>query len=68
MHWHQYLIANLGFSQNFGYIDLQKLQLPATMSIDYIRVYQPKDAVNIGCDPVDFPTAKYIETYVSIVV
>ncbi|KXN90403.1 Beta-glucan synthesis-associated protein KRE6 [Leucoagaricus sp. SymC.cos] len=58
-----YIIANLGFSENFGNIEFDKLQLPATMSIDYIRVYQPKDAVNIGCDPADFPTAKYIETY-----
>jgi hypothetical protein len=60
----QYIIANLGFSPNFGYIDFDNLQLPATMSIDYIRVYQPKGAVNIGCDPADFPTTKYIETYV----
>jgi len=36
------------------------------MSIDYIRVYQPQDAINIGCDPVDYPTMKYIETYVPV--
>ncbi|EAU87725.2 hypothetical protein CC1G_08761 [Coprinopsis cinerea okayama7 len=58
-----YIIANLGFSLNFGPIDFDILHLPATMSVDYIRVYQPKDAVNIGCDPIEFPTAKYIETY-----
>ncbi|KAF9451019.1 glycoside hydrolase family 16 protein [Macrolepiota fuliginosa MF-IS2] len=58
-----YIIANLGFSPNFGWIDFDHLTFPATMSIDYIRVYQPKDAVNVGCDPVDYPTAKYIETY-----
>lgn len=34
------------------------------MSVDYIRVYQPKDAVNIGCDPKEYPTMEYIETYV----
>lgn len=33
------------------------------MSVDYIRVYQPKGAHNIGCDPPDFPTAAYINTY-----
>lgn len=60
----QYVIANLGFSPNFGYIDFDKLTLPAVMSIDYVRIYQPKNAVNVGCDPVGFPTAKYIETYV----
>ncbi|PPQ64906.1 hypothetical protein CVT24_008246 [Panaeolus cyanescens] len=58
-----YIIANLGFSSNFGHLDLENLIFPATMSIDYIRVYQPKSAVNIGCDPKNFPTAKYIETY-----
>ncbi|XP_006455620.1 hypothetical protein AGABI2DRAFT_227064 [Agaricus bisporus var. bisporus H97] len=58
-----YVIANLGFSPNFGYIDFDKLTLPAVMSIDYVRIYQPKNAVNVGCDPVGFPTAKYIETY-----
>ncbi|TFK27265.1 beta-glucan synthesis-associated [Coprinopsis marcescibilis] len=58
-----YIIANLGFSQNFGNIDLESLTFPATMSIDYIRVYQPKNAQNIGCDPIEYPTAEYIKTY-----
>jgi len=58
-----YIIANLGFSINFGGIDFENIQLPATMSVDWIRVYQPSDARNIGCDPPDFPTAEYIKTY-----
>jgi len=33
------------------------------MKVDYIRVYQPSDQINIGCDPPDFPTAAYIEQY-----
>ena len=60
----QYIIANLGISKNFGFIDLENLQFPATMSIDYVRVYQPANAINVGCDPANFPTAKYIETWV----
>jgi hypothetical protein len=32
------------------------------MLIDYVRVYQPSNAHNIGCDPPEFPTATYIET------
>ena len=32
------------------------------MMIDYIRVYQPSNAKNIGCDPPEFPTAAYINT------
>ncbi|KAG2008507.1 beta-glucan synthesis-associated protein KRE6 [Coprinopsis cinerea AmutBmut pab1-1] len=58
-----YIIANLGFSENFGVIEYDQLTFPATMSVDWIRVYQPANRVNIGCDPPEFPTAKYIETY-----
>lgn len=51
-------------SRNFGDVDLVHLQFPAIMRIDYIRVYQPKNAINIGCDPKNFPTAAYINQYV----
>lgn len=33
------------------------------MSVDYIRVYQDPDNINVGCDPEDFPTSKYINRY-----
>ena len=56
----QYLIMNLGMSENFGVVDLEHLTFPTTMRVDWIRVYQPKDAINIGCDPKDFPTEAYI--------
>ncbi|KAL1752846.1 beta-glucan synthesis-associated [Schizophyllum commune] len=56
-----YLIMNLGMSKNFGEVDLDHLTFPTTMSIDYIRVYQPSDRINIGCDPPGFPTSAYIE-------
>lgn len=53
-------------SYNFGSIDLDDMQFPAILLIDYIRVYQDPDNINIGCDPVDFPTAAYIDTYVAV--
>jgi hypothetical protein len=56
----QYIIANLGMSPNFGKIDFLHLQFPTTMRIEYIRVYQPANQINIGCDPPDFPTLSYI--------
>ena len=59
----QYLIANLDMSYNFGNIDLAHLPFPVHLRIDYIRVYQPQNARNVGCDPPNFPTAKYIERY-----
>ena len=51
-------------SSNFGFVDLENLIFPTTMSIDYIRVYQKKGEINIGCDPPDFPTQAYITEYV----
>ncbi|KAJ7596873.1 beta-glucan synthesis-associated protein [Mycena floridula] len=59
-----YILMNLGMSRNFGDVDLDHLTFPAIMSVDWIRVYQPKNAINIGCDPPDFPTAAYIEQYI----
>lgn len=50
-------------SENFGTVDLDHLVFPATMLVDYIRVYQHEDAINIGCDPEDFPTKAYIEKF-----
>lgn len=50
-------------SENFGTVDLAHLPFPTKMRVDWIRVYQPKNAINIGCDPKDFPTAAYINRY-----
>jgi beta-glucan synthesis-associated protein KRE6 len=60
----QYIIMNLGMSKNFGAVDEEHLQFPTTMYVDWIRVYQPSDQINIGCDPKDFPTQAYIQQYV----
>ncbi|CCM05196.1 uncharacterized protein FIBRA_07405 [Fibroporia radiculosa] len=59
-----YLIMNLGISLNFGPVDFAGLIFPAVMRVDYVRVYQDPDNINIGCDPEDFPTAAYINEYI----
>ncbi|KIK01437.1 glycoside hydrolase family 16 protein [Laccaria amethystina LaAM-08-1] len=59
-----YIIANLGMSRGFTYVDLAHLTFPSRMMIDYIRVYQPKKSFNIGCNPIDFPTENYINSYI----
>jgi beta-glucanase (GH16 family) len=59
-----YILANLGMSTNFGAVDLTHLTFPTTLKFDYVRVYQYPDSINIGCDPPDFPTAAYIDTYI----
>ncbi|KAJ7740934.1 glycoside hydrolase family 16 protein [Mycena maculata] len=59
-----YILANLGMSTNFGEVDLAHLTFPTTLKLDYVRVYQYPDSINIGCDPEDFPTSAYINTYI----
>ncbi|CAE6492121.1 unnamed protein product [Rhizoctonia solani] len=59
-----YILLNLGMSYNFGPIDLEHLVFPAYMLVDYVRVYQPSGKWNIGCNPKEYPTADYINTYV----
>ncbi|ORY91682.1 beta-glucan synthesis-associated protein-domain-containing protein [Leucosporidium creatinivorum] len=43
-----YMLFNLGMSENFGYVDLENLVFPSVMRIDYIRIYQDSDYINIG--------------------
>ena len=60
------LIMNLGISNSWAYIDWPSLMFPSTMRIDYVRVYQPPDAINVGCDPDDYPTYDYIQNHLNI--
>lgn len=55
-----YILLNLGMSENFGKVDLTNLVFPAVLRVDYVRVYQDTDQLNIGCDPPLYPTADYI--------
>ncbi|CAN3373421.1 hypothetical protein DIURU_000352 [Diutina rugosa] len=60
------VIMNLGISNNWAYIDWNGLNFPATHRIDYVRIYQPKDQINTGCDPTDYPTQNYIQAHPDI--
>ena len=57
------IIMNLGISNNWAYIDWQMIYFPVTMSVDYVRVYQPANNISVGCDPEGFPTYDYIEQH-----
>ncbi|KIM40135.1 glycoside hydrolase family 16 protein [Hebeloma cylindrosporum] len=59
-----YLNINLGMSRSFGPVDLAHLPFPAHMRIDYVRIYQPTSAINVGCNPKNFPTRAYITKYI----
>ncbi|ORY69175.1 beta-glucan synthesis-associated [Leucosporidium creatinivorum] len=58
-----YVLFNLGMSTNFGTVNLTYLEFPATMRIDYVRIYQDPDQINIGCSPEAYPTADYIASH-----
>ncbi|KAJ8606859.1 hypothetical protein MRB53_040669 [Persea americana] len=60
-----YILFNLGISQNFASPQWALLQQywPAIMQVDYVRVYQRSDQINVGCDPPDFPTADFINRH-----
>lgn len=55
-------IINFGMSNNFQTVNFDKLQWPAQMLVDYVRVYQRSDG-KMGCDPSDRPTANYIANH-----
>ncbi|GME85808.1 unnamed protein product [[Candida] boidinii] len=57
------MILNLGISNNWAYIDWPSIDFPVQMEIDYVRIYQPKNATSLTCDPQDFPTYDYIENH-----
>jgi len=39
------------------------MTFPAEMLVDYVRVYQRENQINVGCDPPDYPTANYINDH-----
>jgi beta-glucanase (GH16 family) len=57
------IVMNMGISNSWAYIDWTAFQFPFTFEIDYVRVYQPEDEINVTCDPPDYPTYKYIQEH-----
>lgn len=56
------IIINFGMSDSFSTINTTGIAstLPATMRIDYIRIYQDEDSEMMTCDPPNYPTTEYI--------
>ncbi|CAD6895968.1 unnamed protein product [Tilletia controversa] len=60
------IVMNLAISSAWSQQDWENLIFPATMSIDYIRLYAPASMdpnTAISCDPATAPTADYIERH-----
>ncbi|CRG89002.1 Beta-glucan synthesis-associated protein SKN1 [Talaromyces islandicus] len=60
-----YPILNFGISNSFAMINWTGLAttFPATMRVDYLRIYQNPDNISITCDPEDYPTTEYIKKH-----
>ena len=59
------LVANFGMSTGFSQINLTGIAttLPATMRIDYVRIYQKEGSVSVTCDPPGYETTEYIKDH-----
>ena len=62
------LVFNLGMSESFSRLNFTGLAtlLPATMRVDYIRIYQdPRESSgqNLTCDPPGYETTEYIASH-----
>lgn len=59
------LILNLGISNAWSEVNLDSIQFPVFMDVDYVRIYQPKDKIKLSCDPHDYPTTDYINRHIN---
>ena len=50
-------------SEDFGEVDITNLPFPSYMMIDYIRVYQRPNQLNVGCSPASKPTSQWINCH-----
>ncbi|KAI5296667.1 hypothetical protein KEM52_002072 [Ascosphaera acerosa] len=59
------VIVNFGMSASFAEIEEDKLRrlMPATMRVDYIRVYQDPKSSSVTCDPEGYETTGYIKDH-----
>jgi beta-glucanase (GH16 family) len=59
------VIVNFGMSNSFAFINIDRITrlLPATMRIDYIRIYQDEGDEIVTCDPPGYPTTEYIRNH-----
>lgn len=59
------VIINFGMSNSFATVFLPNLAklMPATMRVDYIRIYQEEGSESITCDPPGFETTEYIKKH-----
>ncbi|KAK0483237.1 glycoside hydrolase family 16 protein [Armillaria novae-zelandiae] len=58
------ITLNLGISSNWQDIDTSTMIFPTEMLVDYVRVYQRSQGMNVGCNPPGYPTKDYINNHI----
>ena len=56
------IVMNFGMSNGFAALNMTGLSrlMPATMQVDYIRIYQHEGEMSVTCDPPGYETTEYI--------
>jgi beta-glucanase (GH16 family) len=59
------MILNFGMSNGFASLNMTGLAalMPATMQVDFIRIYQDEDSIMMTCDPPGYETTDYISSH-----
>lgn len=57
------LVINLGLSKSWSEVDLETIEFPVYMDVDYVRIFQPKGSESLTCDPKNYPTYDYIKKH-----
>ena len=59
------VVMNFGMSHAFSELDLTGLRplMPATMRVDYVRIYQDPERKSVTCDPPGWETTPYIRKH-----
>eukprot|EP00879_Flechtneria_rotunda_P019055 GHRR01020007.1.p1 GENE.GHRR01020007.1~~GHRR01020007.1.p1 ORF type:complete len:303 (+),score=84.17 GHRR01020007.1:142-1050(+) len=55
-----YLIINVAMANQSWSKVSETLQFPAVMSVDYVRIWQRSNAVDVGCNPTGYPTEQIL--------
>lgn len=62
------IVLNFGMSNGFAALNMTGLGplMPATMRLDYIRIYQDEGNTLMTCDPPGYPTTGYIASHMDV--
>lgn len=57
------IVINTALGSWNGGPDATNGHMPGEMLVDFVRVWQSRERTNVGCDPPDYPTRRYIDEH-----